>query len=134
MSSLALMEVQRALYTKLSGDGVLMGLVSGVYDSVPQNTALPYVVIGNGNQNIRPAESAVIAECALRLEVWTEAGGRKMALTILSRLHALLHLGTLTVTGYQLVMLRVEQASTTLEEEGTLLNGRMLISVAVAEV
>ena len=36
MSDLALMEVQRALYTKLGGDGVLMGMVTGVYDAVPQ--------------------------------------------------------------------------------------------------
>jgi Protein of unknown function (DUF3168) len=134
MSSIALMEIQRALYTKLSGDGVLMGIVAGIYDNVPQNTPLPYVVIGDGNQNIRPADAVIVTECQLELQVWTDVGGRKTALTILNRLHALLHLGTLTLSGFQLVTLRVEQASTTLAEQGALVGGALTLFVTVVEV
>lgn len=134
MSGLALMEIQRALYTRLSGDGVLMGMVSGVHDDVPQNSALPYVILGDGDQNVRPADAAVVTECQLELQVWTRTGGRKTALTILNRLHALLHLGTLTLSGYQLVTLRVEQASTRLAEQGERMLGEMTVYVAVAEV
>lgn len=133
MSGLALMEIQRALYTKLGGDGVLMGMVSGVYDDVPQNSALPYVVIGDGNQNVRPSDAAVVTECQLELHVWTQAGGRKTALTILNRLHALLHLGTLTLSGYQLVTLRVAQASTHLAVQQERLTGTLTVFVAVVE-
>jgi len=134
MSGLALMEIQHALYTRLSGDGVLMGMVSGVHDDVPQNSALPYVILGDGDQNVRPADAAVVTECQLELQVWTRTGGRKTALTILNRLHALLHLGTLTLSGYQLVTLRVEQASTRLAEQGERMLGEMTVYVAVAEV
>lgn len=133
MSTLALMEVQRALYTKLSGDGVLMGMVSGVFDAVPQNTAMPYVVIGDGNQKIHPADAAVVTECQLELQVWTDAKGRKTALTILNRLHALLHLGTLTLSGFQQVTLRVQQAATSLAEQGQLMGGSLTVFIAVVE-
>lgn len=133
MSMLALMEVQRALFTKLSGDGVLMGMVSGVYDNVPQNTPLPYVVIGDGNQNIRPADGMVVSECQLTLHVWAEAGGRKALLTLLNRLQALLHMGTLTLGGFQLVALHVEQASTKIAEQGTFLEGSMTVFIALVE-
>jgi hypothetical protein len=133
MSMLALMEVQRALFTKLSGDGVLMGMVSGVYDCVPQQTPVPYVIIGDGTQNVRPADGIVVSECQLELHVWTEAGGRKALLTLLNRLHALLHMGTLTLSGFQLVTLHMEQASTRIAEQGTLLEGRMTLFVALVE-
>lgn len=133
MSSLAWMEVQRALYTKLHGDGVLMGMVSGVYDVVPQQVALPYVIIGDGNQQAIPADSVAVTECRLQLQIWTEASGRKTALTIMNRLHALLHLGTLTLSGYQLVLLRCEQAETTLAEQGMRLHGVLVVLATVAE-
>lgn len=133
MSSLALMEVQRALYTKLSGDGVLMGMVTGIYDVVPQKTATPYVVLGNGAQRLRPADELVVTQCDLELQVWTEADGRKTALAIMNRLHALLHLGTLTLTGFQLVTLSVDHATTSLAVQGTLISGTLTVSLSVVE-
>lgn len=134
MSSLALMEVQRALYTALVADGVLMGMVSGVFDVVPQHTALPYVELGDGSQSITPAEAAEVSECRLALYVWTEAAGRKTALSVLNRIHALLHLGTFGITGFQLVNVRTEQAATVIEEQGTRLRGTLVVRMTVVEV
>ena len=133
MSSLALMEVQRALYTKLIGDGVLMGMVTGIYDLVPQETAVPYIVIGDGNQNLYGSDAVNVTECKLDLHIWTDVRGRKTALAIMNRLYALIHLGTLTLTGFQLVTLRAEQASTALVEQGTYLSGTLTVLVTVAE-
>ena len=133
MSGLALMEVQRALYTKLQGDGVLMGMVAGVYDNVPQTTALPYVVIGDGRQDGIAADAVGVSQCRLVLDVWTDIGGRKTALVILNRLFSLMHMGTLSMGGYQLVMLRVEHAETTLREQGTRMHGMLVISAIVTE-
>lgn len=134
MSGLALMEVQRALYTKLHGDGVLMAMVSGVHDVVPQKVALPYIEIGDGQARGLAAEAINLTELTLQLDVWTAASGRKTALTILNRIVALLHLGTLTLSGYQQVLLRCEQADTTLAEQGANLRGTLLVRVTVAEV
>ena len=134
MSALALMELQRALFAKLSADSTLMSLVGGVYDNVPQNTPLPYVIIGDGTQVIRPADGLVISECQLEIHVYTDSGGRKSALEILNRLHALLHLGTLSLTGFQLISLRAEQAATLLAEQGAQFKGTMHLFVAIAEV
>ena len=134
MSNLGLMEVQRGLYTKLSGDGVLMGMVTGVYDNVPQCTAFPYIVIGDGNYATIPADGANLSECRLQIDVWSETGGRKSVLTIMNRLMALLHLGTMTLTGYQLVLLRCEQADTLLDEQGTYVHGSLVVTVTMAEV
>lgn len=133
MSNLALMEVQRALYTKLTGDGVLMGMVTGVYDVVPQKTMLPYVVIGNGDYTTLPADGINLSEVSLQLNVWSDTAGRKAVLTIMNRLYALLHQGTLTLTGYQQVLMRCEQAETELREEASRVHGSMRVRVAVVE-
>ena len=134
MSSLALMEVQRALYAKLTGDGALMGMISGVHDVVPPQTALPYIVIGDGQETLQAADALNVTECRLDVHVWTEAGGRKTALAIMNRLHAIMHLGTLSLTGFQLINLRVEQAQTSLSDQGTTLSGVLRLLVTVAEV
>jgi hypothetical protein len=128
------MEVQRALYTKLTGDGVLMGMLNGVYDVVPSDALLPYVVIGDGSQTARAVDGINVTDCRLALHAWSASGGRKTTLAIMNRLHALLHLGTLTLSGFQLVTLRSEQASTALADQGAHLYGTLVILVTVAEV
>lgn len=133
MSNLALMEVQRALYAKLTADGVLMGMVTDVYDVVPQKTALPYIEIGDGDYNTLAADVINLAEIRFQIDVWTESSGRKTALTILNRLYALLHLGTLTLTGYQHVTMRCEQAETALVEEASRVRGSIVVRIAVVE-
>ncbi|MEJ0009859.1 MAG: DUF3168 domain-containing protein [Alphaproteobacteria bacterium] len=131
MSALALNELQQALYAKLSGDGVLMGMISGLYDVVPQETALPYVILGDGATQ-GEASDADVSRCTLSLDVWTDAGGRKQALTILDRIYGLLHLGTLSLSGYDLLLMRCEKAQTSLAEEGTRLHGTLSVLVLVA--
>ena len=133
MSNLALMEVQHALYTKLSGDGVLMGMVTGIHDVTPQKTALPYIVIGDGQAQDLPADVLNITELTLQLDVWTDASGRKTALTIMNRLFALLHLGTLTLDGFQQIVMQCAQADTVLAEQGVNLRGTMHVRMTVVE-
>lgn len=133
MSNLALMEVQHALYTKLSGDGVLMGMVTGIHDITPQKTLVPYIVIGDGQAQDLPADALNITELTLQIDVWTDASGRKTALTIMNRLFALLHLGTLTLSGFQQVIMQCAQADTTLAEQGVNLRGTMSVRVTVVE-
>ena len=134
MSGLSLMEVQRSLHTKLSGDAVLMGLISGVYDAVPQHAVMPYLVIGDGTCSAMPAEGITLSQLHLQLEVWALASGRKTVLTILNRLHALLHFGTLTLNGYQLVMLHCMQSETEIMEDASFIRGRLLVRISVADV
>ena len=133
MSSLALMEVQRALYVELAADGVLMGMLTGVYDAVPPQTVFPYLVIGDGTATIRAADAVTVTDCRLQLHVWSAPSGRKTVLAILNRLHALLHLGTLPLDGLQLVSLRTDQATVMLADQGVDMHGMLTILVTVAE-
>ena len=133
MSALALNIIQQGLYHKLSGDGVLMGMVNGIFDAVPQGTPLPYIVIGDGLQR-QEANDVTLARCELTLHVWTDSSGRKTALTIMNRIYGLLHQGALTLDGFALVLMHCEQAATRLAEEATRLHGELTCSMLVEEM
>lgn len=117
MSAAVLQAVQQALFTKLTGDSLLMDLITGVYDAVPQQAALPYVVIGDGSAEEKPQVQAQLSECSMALHVWTGGGGRKTALSILNRLQALLHHGSLNFTGFTLFAMRCTRAETQVDAD-----------------
>jgi hypothetical protein len=129
--SLALNAIQQALYTKLTGDGVLMGMVSGVYDAVPQRTVVPYVVIGDGETQILDGPAHSDTRVTLDIDVWTATDGRKTALTIMDRMYGLLHQSTMTVTGFTLIAMRCDAALTALIEEGPNLRGTLTVEMLV---
>lgn len=132
MSAGILQAVQQGMYSKLSGDGVLMDMVTGVHDAVPQQAAVPYIVIGDGEAVELPQLSAVMAECRMVLHVWTAGSGRKAALAILNRLHGLLHHGALSLPGHTLLAMRAIRAETQVDAEHDRVYGVMELSLTVA--
>lgn len=131
MSAVILQAVQQALYTKLTGDAVLMDLVEGVHDAVPQQAGLPYLVIGDGSAEEMPQVQTMVSECAMALHVWTGGGGRKTALSILNRLHGLLHQGVLGFTGFTLIAMRCTRAETQVDADNDRVYGLLELSLTV---
>lgn len=131
MTGFALQAVQQALYTKLTSDGVLMGMISGVYDAPPQQAVVPYVVIGDGQASVEPCTTYDVTECQMEIQVWTTASGRKASLAILSRIHGLLHQGNISISGGTLVRIVVSRGETQVEPDNNRILGRLEIMVTV---
>jgi hypothetical protein len=110
-----------------------MDVATGVYDAVPQQAALPYVVIGDGSAQDVPQLQNAICECQLQLNVWTSGGGRKVALAMLNRLHGLLHHGTLSLTGMTLLSMRSVRAETVVDADNDRINGVMELQLLVRQ-
>ncbi len=130
--SLVMQAVQQALVAKLTGDAVLMDRVQAIYDTVPQRSPLPYVMIDELTQEALPILGENLWRVGLVLEVWTDAQGRKTALDVLERLQGLLHHGALSMSGYSLREMRVESAACVLAEQATRIVGSMELSLIVA--
>lgn len=130
--SLVMQTVQQALIAKLNGDALLMDRVNAIYDTVPQRSALPYVMIDALTQEMLPALGETLWRVGLVLEVWTDAQGRKSAMGVLERLQGLLHHGTLSMSGHTLREMRVDGASCVLAEQATRVVGSMELSLIVA--
>jgi len=131
--SLVMQAVQQALISKLTGDAVLMDRVAAIYDTVPQRSAPPYLQIDQIEQETIPALGENLWRVGMILEVWTDAQGRKTALTVLERLQALLHHGALSVSGYTVREMRVEGAGCALAQQATRMVGSMELMLIVAE-
>lgn len=130
--SLVMQTVQQSLIAKLTGDAVLMDRVSAIYDTVPQRSALPYVMIDELAQEALPGLGESLWRVSLVLEVWTDAQGRKTALEVLERLQGLLHHGSLSMSGHSLREMRVEGAACVLAEQATRVVGSMELSLIVS--
>ena len=71
--------LQQAIYTALTGDSTLMAMITGVHDHVPQETAFPYVTIGESTARDWRTVGRKGAEATLILHAWSRSRGRKQA-------------------------------------------------------
>lgn len=101
--------------TVLKADTTLLGLVSGVFDQLPETerTTYPYVVLGRRSRTGDTGAMGVAgSRVALQVDVWSDAKGPHQTHTILSRIARLLERQAVTVTSYTLI-----QGSVTCEFE-----------------
>jgi hypothetical protein len=113
--------LQKTVFDALDGDSTLQSLVTDVFDFVPENTAFPYVKIGeetavdNGTKTLQGN--------TLVIHTFSRYRGSKETKEIMSRIYALLHESSLTITGASLVNLRFEFSDIIKENDGLTTHG-----------
>ena len=115
--------LQQAIYTALTGDATLMSLITGVHDHVPQETAFPYVTIGEASAVDWRTVGHDGMEMTLVVHVWSRARGRKEAKQILAECYRIINDAKLTVPGHVLVWLHFEFSRTHLDSDGATYHG-----------
>lgn len=134
MSMLPMSEVQAALYTALTGDGLLMAMVTGVYDHVPPQAAFPYIVFEEASVSPWGLLRVHAHGCVFQLDIYSRKGGQKEVMQIAARLHALLHGAALTVSGWDVAPLEVGTASTDRQADGLTSKVNLQVRVWLTEV
>jgi Protein of unknown function (DUF3168) len=86
------------IITLAQQDTALMGMVSGVYDYVPQKTALPYVRCSYGRSANEEARAVSVARMELYADIWTDYHGMAQAWGIAKRLESVWSLTNLRAT------------------------------------
>lgn len=127
------LQLQKAVYTRLSGDSTLQGMLSGVFDFVPQEAEYPYATIGNVKAKDWSTISTAGIEAVLELEVFSRERGRKEALTILQRIRTLLHRANLSVTGHTLVDIAFVESEVEQQKDGLTFRGSITFKAHVQE-
>lgn len=100
--------VQTAFYQRMVADAVLGGLVSGVFDEVPEGQAYPYVRLGAHLSIPDNAHGQFGRQITLTLHVWTKARGNAQGQAIADRIIELFDHQPLTVVGHRVVSVRCE--------------------------
>jgi hypothetical protein len=117
--------LQQAIYTELTGNSALLGLLGGqrIYDDVPERGAFPYVTFAPGAERDWSTGSDAGSEHGVVLHVWSRAAGRKEALAIMEALRGALHDAALTLSGHRLVNLRHESSEVRRDADGATVHG-----------
>lgn len=103
----AIATVQAALYTKLTGDSTLIGMLAsgGVRDmaNVPETQPFPYVTLGDVHEMQKDTFTGRQYDLAATLHIWTRNTNTvksfRPAQLILARMNVLLHKKALTISG-----------------------------------
>jgi len=134
MNALALLQLQQGLYGKLAADGVLMGMLNGLYDQVPERAQLPYAVIGDGQMQPVATDTATGARCVMRIRVYSQKPGRKEVLRILDRIYGQLHHGTVTLVESDVITMQVRSAETRLLSDARTIEAVLEVECLISEV
>lgn len=102
--------VQTAIYQRLKNDATLAGMVTGVYDYVPEGTAYPYVRIGDHLSIPDNTHDTYGREITTTIHIWTRSRGNAQGQAIAARIGELLdhRPRDLAVAGHKVVSIRQE--------------------------
>ena len=117
--------LQEAIFSRLNGDSTLGDLITGVFDGVPDDTALPVVVIGPSTTSDDGSKTLDARDYIFNVDVFSDYRGMKEAKNILQRVYTLLHEVDVSVSGANLIDLRCEFSSEVLENDGVTRHGVM---------
>lgn len=88
---MAVLEIQTAVQAKLLGDATLSGMITGVFDQVPQNKPLPYISYGQHVDGPYPTFGGHWnSEAYFLLDIWSNASGDDECYRILAEVLRLL--------------------------------------------
>jgi hypothetical protein len=111
--------LQQALYGALLSDAGVAALVAErIFDDVPRDAALPYIVIGADTQSDWSTATESGSVHSLVLDVWSRAAGHHEVKQICDAVRAALDGAALAVSGFHLVDLRFESARTARQSDG----------------
>lgn len=118
------LETQKAIYNALTGDATLMAKVSGVYDNVLENTAFPYVTVGEETGIDFSSCTNKGIQYTLTLHSWSRSRGRTEIKGIMSDVFRILHQASLTLTnGFTCVLIMLDYEEITQDPDGVTYHG-----------
>lgn len=88
---------QKSIYDRLQADGVLMALISGIYDQVQSGTKLPYAVFSVLRVSDWSSATSSGVECLFAVQCFSRQGGARECSQVLKRVQELLHGVALTL-------------------------------------
>tara|TARA_Y100000996_G_scaffold98920_1_gene71200 strand:- start:202 stop:603 length:402 start_codon:yes stop_codon:yes gene_type:complete len=115
--------LQQTVFNTLDGDSTLQSLVSDVFNFVPQNTAYPYVQIGDDSLSDNSTKDLDGNIHSIVIHTWSRYRGDKEAKEIMARVYDLLHNSSLSVSGASLVNARFDTSDILTDPDGITKHG-----------
>ena len=118
--------LQERVYTTLNNDSNLTSTQgAAIYDEVPENASFPYVQIGGETAIDYSTKDVTGSEVTINMDVWSQYKGSKEVKNLMDRIHTLLHDSSLSVTGHNLINMRLEFIDVLRDPDGITRHGIM---------
>lgn len=129
-------ELQKALFTELTGASALTTLLGGsyIYDHVPQEHDFPFVVIGEADLTDRGSHTTEGFTADLTVHSWVRSKGRKDLHLIMEQIDTALHNVSISVSGHNLLTLRREFNNTLVEPDGVTYHGVQTFRALIEQI
>ena len=119
-------ELQSGIYTVLNSDSTLTNtLGASIFDEVPEESTYPFVSLGEETSvdfNTKDLDGGSIT---VNIDVWSQYKGAKETKQIMDRIHTLLHNGSVSVSGFNLIRLQFEFSDVMRDPDGVTRHGVM---------
>lgn len=96
-----------------------------IYDAVPEETAYPYVTLGDDTAQEWDTKTDAGEEVTLVLHQWSRAQGRKEIKDLQKKIYAALHNVDLNMTTGKIVLLQWQMSDNFLDQDGVTKHGVM---------
>lgn len=127
--------LQKAIYSKLTGDATVSGLVTGVYADVQQpldagsDSAFPFITIGQDNLSSWDSKTFFGTEAVCQIDIWSRSNNFVQAKEIGSAIVNALHHQSLTIADASHVMTVQESSVYTKDPDGHTKRGMLMFRV-----
>lgn len=134
--SAAALELQKAIFARLTGSGALAALMGEVrlYDQAPANAVFPYLTFGRTSVYDWSTDTEGGSEHLVTIHAWSKERGKSESHALLEAVQAELHDVAMALDGHALVRLGMEFVEIRYEDEHDVHHGlarfRALIDAA----
>jgi len=124
-------EMQKAVYDILRADAALIALAGDgasparttVYDRTPQDSAFPYIVVGEATALDWDTKSTDGMELTQTIHSWSRYSGAKEVKQIMGAIVDAIDGATMSLTGHTLILIRFEFSETLDDPDGRTRHG-----------
>jgi len=122
-----------AMHAKAIDDPVLMGMVTGVHQFVPEGAAFPYIEFGFGVESPDNTHDSFGSATTVIWHVWDRSRNPDTAHNIANRVAGLFDHQALTIAGHRLVAVRREQVLTVADPDPEIRHVTIRFAVTTTE-
>ena len=129
-------ELQKSVFSALNGASITDAggsAITGVFDDVPQDTAYPYIVIGEETASNISTKTLDMHEHTLTIHTWSQYRGRKEIKVIMEQIYDTLNNASLSVSGGQAVNMKQEFLTTLVDADGITRHGILRFRAVVSD-
>lgn len=111
-------QMKKAVRNALLSHSSISGIVSGVYDAVPDKTDYPFISISMVDESDWSSVARNGMRVEFKLNVYTRHNGTKQCLELAEYIYAALHHESLSLDVDELVSMRFMESSTRILDDG----------------